>query len=65
MQLDSFSHRHIGPSENEVNEMLKAIGAASIDSLIDETVPAQIRLKNPLNLAPALTEFEYLRNLKY
>ena len=64
MQLDSFSHRHIGPSENEVNEMLKAIGAANIDSLIDETVPAQIRLKNPLNLAPALTEFEYLRNLK-
>jgi glycine dehydrogenase len=64
MQLDSFSRRHIGPSENEVNEMLSAIGAASIDSLIDETVPAQIRLKSPLNLAPAQSEFEYLRNLK-
>ena len=64
MQLDSFSRRHIGPSENEVKEMLSAIGAASIDSLIDETVPPQIRLKSPLNLAPAQSEFEYLRNLK-
>ena len=64
MQLDSFSHRHIGPSESETAEMLNFIGASSIDALIDETVPSQIRLKQPLNLAPALTEYEYLRNLK-
>ena len=64
MSLNSFSHRHIGPSELDVNEMLKTIGASSIDVLIDETVPAQIRLKKPLNLPAAQTEFEYLKNLK-
>jgi len=64
MSLDSFSHRHIGSSENDVTEMLKTIGASSVDALIEETVPPQIRLKKQLNLQPAQTEFEYLKNLK-
>ena len=64
MQHDSFSHRHIGPSESDVTEMLNKINASSMDALIDETVPAQIRLKKSLNLSPAQTEFEYLKNLK-
>ncbi len=42
---EKFVHRHIGPDENEVKEMLSAIGVSSLDKLIDETVPAKIRLK--------------------
>jgi glycine dehydrogenase len=44
--------------------MLQALGVSSLDELIDQTVPAAIRLKRPLDLPPALTESEYLRELK-
>ncbi len=61
---DQFIHRHIGPNAAELQEMLAAIGASSLDQLIDETVPAAIRLKGELNLPAALSEFEYLRELE-
>ena len=51
----NFSSRHIGPSAAETAKMLAAIGAASLDELIDKTVPASIRLKQPLNLPPAIS----------
>ncbi|MDR2556558.1 MAG: aminomethyl-transferring glycine dehydrogenase [Bacteroidales bacterium] len=60
----NFSHRHIGPSAAETAKMLAAIGAASIDELIDKTVPASIRLKQPLQLPPAMSESEYLAHLR-
>lgn len=60
----TFANRHIGPSEKETKEMLKKIGAASIDELIEQTVPEQIRLKKKLNIADGLSEFEYLNHLK-
>jgi glycine dehydrogenase len=60
---DSFVRRHIGPNEADVAEMLRAIGASSLDDLIDETVPAAIRLKRPLNLPPAKTEHALLDQL--
>jgi glycine dehydrogenase len=59
-----FKDRHIGPNASEINEMLKTVGVASMDELINKTVPNQIRLAEPLNLAPALTEHEYLTDLK-
>lgn len=59
-----FQDRHIGPNASEKKEMLAAIGVNSIDELIDKTVPAQIRLANPLNLKPAMTENEYLGHMK-
>ncbi|MBN4072488.1 aminomethyl-transferring glycine dehydrogenase [Crocinitomix catalasitica] len=59
-----FKDRHIGPNELERKEMLNAIGLASIEELIDKTVPKQIRLKSELNLAPSMTENKYLDNLK-
>ena len=59
-----FKDRHIGPNEAEKNEMLNAIGAGSINELIDKTVPGEIRLQSPLNLAPAMTENKYLDNLQ-
>lgn len=59
-----FEHRHNGPSRNEQEEMLKAIGAESIDDLIRKTIPDNIRLKQDLNLPEALDEYEYLSKMK-
>ena len=63
MNTDSFALRHIGPREEEIQEMLQAIGAESIEQLIDQTVPRDIRLKEALNLAPAMSEYEFLNNI--
>jgi glycine dehydrogenase len=60
-----FASRHIGPSPDERDAMLQAVGAASLDALIDEVVPAPIRLKAPLNLPPAETEHEFLHRLTH
>jgi glycine dehydrogenase len=60
----SFASRHIGPDEREISKMLKKIGCNSIDTLIEETVPASIRLNSPLNLPEAVSEFQYLKDLK-
>jgi glycine dehydrogenase len=62
--MDIFASRHNGPREKEVQEMLKKIGASSIDELIEQTVPANIRLKKPLKVGKAMTEFEYHKHLK-
>jgi glycine dehydrogenase len=48
---DTFPHRHIGPSEAEVAEMLETIGCTSLDHLVDQTVPHAIRSARPLHLA--------------
>nr|HPH20956.1 glycine dehydrogenase (aminomethyl-transferring) [Haliscomenobacter sp.] len=61
---DQFIHRHIGPNAAELQEMLAVIGASSLEQLIEETVPAAIRLKAELELPQALSEFEYLRELE-
>ena len=63
-QQHEFAGRHIGPNEHETTSMLKTIGVANMDELIDKTVPASIRLKKPLKLPVAQTEFEYLDELK-
>lgn len=60
---DQFSNRHIGPNANEVEEMLAAINVSSLSQLIDETVPAEIRMTAPLDLPEALSEYEYLSEL--
>ena len=46
---DKFVNRHNGPRENDVKAMLDTIGANSVDELIDQTIPAAIRLKKPLD----------------
>ena len=43
-QPDRFVHRHIGPSENDISEMLKSLGMNSLDELINRTVPDSIRM---------------------
>src|SRR5271168_4797864 len=62
--FEQFSTRHIGPDQREREEMLKVSGANSLDDLIDQTIPARIRLKHPLNLPEGLSEYEYLRGLR-
>ncbi|MFC5270685.1 aminomethyl-transferring glycine dehydrogenase [Adhaeribacter terreus] len=58
---DVFKERHNGPTKQQMQEMLKTIGTDSLDTLIDETIPAAIRLKNPLNIPAGLTERDFLR----
>ena len=60
---DGFASRHIGPSQDERDAMLEAIGAPSLDALIDQVIPASIRLTRPLNLPEAESEHLYLRRL--
>lgn len=64
MTTDQFVARHNGPRKHEVELMLRKIGVSSLDELIDQTIPSSIRLKKPLNVAPALSEFEYYKHLK-
>ncbi len=61
---DHFERRHIGPQSADTTGMLQTLKVSSLDQLIEQTVPASIRLKKPLNLPPALSEFEYLQELK-
>jgi glycine dehydrogenase len=61
---ESFSDRHIGPDEKELHGMLKALGVGSLDELIDQTVPAAIRSKEPLKLAAANSEHDALAVLE-
>jgi glycine dehydrogenase len=60
---DWFARRHIGPSPDDRDRMLAAVGAASLDALTDEAIPASIRLARPLNLPAAESEYAYLRRL--
>ena len=64
MTSDHFVNRHIGPRDSEALEMCKTIGVDSTDQLIDQTVPASIRLDRPLNLPPAMSENEYLSHIR-
>ncbi len=61
---EKFQSRHIAPNPADTAQMLKTIGVNSLDELIDQTVPAGIRLKKPLNLPAAKSEFDYLNTLK-
>ncbi len=51
-----FVRRHVGPSDAEIAGMLKTLGLASLDALVDETVPSGIRLGRALELPPPLDE---------
>ena len=64
MRTDAFALRHIGPSENDQVHMLKTIGAETMEQLIFETIPSDIRLKADLDLEPAMTEYEFANHIK-
>ena len=63
-RADRFSERHIGPRPEDVEQMLAAVGAASLDALLDEAVPPDIRLDAPLRTPGPETEAEYLARLR-
>ena len=62
--MTAFANRHIGPSFTEIETMCTAIGAPSLDALIDETVPSAIRLQRDLNLPAGRSEEEALAELR-
>jgi len=57
---NEFVARHNGPNKSDQQKMLDAINVANLDALIDETVPAQIRLEKPMTLAEAKSEADML-----
>jgi glycine dehydrogenase len=59
-----FHARHIGPNETETEEMLKVVGAPSLDALVDAIVPKSIKLAAPLALPAAVTEEEALSKIR-
>jgi len=64
MNTNLFQNRHIGPNKEEQEKMLSTIKADSLEQLIFETVPDDIRLQSELDLAPAKSEYEYLSHIK-
>ena len=63
MNTEKFESRHIGISENDIPEMLRVIGAESLDQLIDQTIPKDIRLEAPLNLPEGISEYQFLQHV--
>ena len=64
MNTEAFERRHIGPSDEEVKEMLSLIKANSIEELINQTIPESIRNKEQMKLDPPMSESDYLAHLK-
>ena len=60
----NFADRHIGINSLEKTNMLEYVGSNSIEQLISETIPENIRLKKEMNLKPALSENEYLSHIE-
>ncbi len=60
----NFIHRHIGPRNGEIATMLEAVGATSLDDLVDRAVPKSIRTEAPLELPEALSERNALSDLR-
>jgi len=63
--FEKFETRHNGPNTSQEKAMLEAIGADSLDTLINETIPVNIRLDKNLNLPESKTEVEYLKHIKF
>ena len=63
MNTDSFALRHIGPRRSDLPEMLNTVGVETMEQLIFETIPDNIRLDNPLSLDPAISEHEFAAHI--
>ncbi len=64
MDMNSFENRHIGANEDDIKKMLNTIGLGSVDELIHQTIPNSILKNSPLKIGDAITENDYLNNLK-
>ena len=63
MKTDLLVNRHVGITETDEQLMLQKIGVKSIDELIDKTIPSDIRIKQPLDLPEAMTEYEFAKHI--
>jgi glycine dehydrogenase len=64
MSTDSFLKRHLGPGAEDVKKMLDVMGVASLNQLIDETIPASIRINSDPDLKEGISEFEYIQHIR-
>ena len=64
MFKEKFAHRHIGPNPTELNTILKTIGVESVEELLNQTIPDNIRLKKDLNIPEGISEMEFLKEIK-
>lgn len=64
MRSSNFIQRHIGPDQQEINEMLATLKAGSLDHLIDEIVPEKIRNRKALDVSEGMDEHAYLQHIK-
>ena len=59
-----FQHRHLGPNESEQEKMLQTVGVRHINELIEQTIPAGIRLSESLDLPEGISEHEFLSKIQ-
>ena len=64
MLQDEFSLRHIGPSESEIKKMLSSLDVESIEELLTQTIPQEIRLNSPFSLPKGISENKFLNELR-
>lgn len=64
MNTDSFAARHIGPRKSDLLSMLKTVGVETMDQLLFETIPDNIRLEQKLNLNAAMSESEFAAHIQ-
>lgn len=64
MNTDSFATRHIGPRKKDLPEMLKTVGVETMDQLLFETIPDNIRLEQNLTLEEAMSESEFASHIQ-
>lgn len=60
MNTESFALRHIGIREEDLKKMFEIVGVSSLDELVEQTIPADILLKDGLSLPEAMSEPEFL-----
>ena len=61
--MSPFSSRHIGPNPSEKEQMMNTMGVSSIDELIHQTVPEQIRMEKSLRISDAMSEHDFLAHM--
>lgn len=64
LRKEKFEYRHIGPDQNEIREMLDIVNAESLDKLVEETIPGDIRLTKKMELDEPVSEYRFIENLK-
>src|SRR4051812_35553160 len=64
MHPNHFAYRHIGPRQEDIDEMVASLGYPTLDAFIDRVVPEDIRLRRPLELPPGRSEREVLQALR-